>query len=165
MRKWNAAFHATKRLDRPEIAGVGKTRNETKQNGSHTHNNCKFLGASQRASEHCSSYISYPELIYILQYCQVRLYIVYFYCYDTWRGRRESSLGTRPIFRGSGSETSGKAGCLASLRPVLAVLFCWQTSAYGLFSFSYTKWLLHNLRVSLVNRWPMALLLMYSTRT
>jgi len=44
-----------------------------KRNGSHTHNNCKFLGASQRVSERCSSCISYPELIYILQYCQVIL--------------------------------------------------------------------------------------------
>ena len=90
--------------------GVGKTRakrNETKRNGSHTHNNCKFLGASQRASDRCSSYISYPELIYILQYCQVRLYIVCFYCYDTWRGREswlfsqpEAHTRPRPCFAG-----------------------------------------------------------------
>ena len=34
---------------------------------------------------------------------------------------------------------AGKAGCLASLRPVLAALFCWQTSAYEVYSPSHAQ--------------------------
>ena len=80
---------------------VGKTRNETKRN--ETEATPTIIGSfsallSARLSDCCSSYISYPEFIYILQYCQVRLYIVCFYCYDTWRGR-ESWLFSQPEAR------------------------------------------------------------------
>ena len=112
-------------------SGVGKTRNET---NSHTHNNCKFLGAPQHVSERCSSYISYPEVIHILHYCQVRLHIVCFYCYDTWRGR-ESWLFSQPEARTRRTCFAGK------LQPMV-------------YFPSHTQ----DLRVTLANRWPLALL-------
>ena len=51
------------------LPGVGKTRNEMKRNK--TEAVPTIIASSQRASDRgsTSSYISYPELIYILQYC------------------------------------------------------------------------------------------------